>query len=85
MARKTYPSDVTNDEWWVLAPHIPPAKPGGRPRETDMRAVVNAIRYVHLSYNGHGIQAVNPRTPEGGGRPPGGWPWRRSRAGGVTR
>lgn len=46
MARKTYPSDLTNEEWLVLAPHIPPAKPGGRPRETNMRAVVNAIRYV---------------------------------------
>ena len=46
MARKTYPSDLTNEEWLVLAPHIPPAKPGGRPRETNMRAVVNALRYV---------------------------------------
>ena len=41
-----YPSDVTDDEWGRLEPLIPPAKPGGRPRETDMREAINAIFYV---------------------------------------
>ena len=41
-----YPSDVTDDEWARLEPLIPPAKPGGRPRETDMREAINAIFYV---------------------------------------
>jgi putative transposase len=41
-----YPSDLTDDEWAILEPLIPPGKPGGRPREVDMRAVVNGIFYV---------------------------------------
>ena len=32
-----YPSDLTDDEWELLAPLIPAAKPGGRPRQTDLR------------------------------------------------
>jgi transposase len=41
-----YPSDMTDAEWAVLEPLVPPAKPGGRPRETDMRAALNAIFYL---------------------------------------
>ncbi len=41
-----YPSDLTDDEWAILEPLIPPEKPGGRPREVEMRAVVNGIFYV---------------------------------------
>ena len=44
--RSAYPSDLTDDEWAILAPHIPAAKPGGRPREVEMREVCNAIFYV---------------------------------------
>jgi putative transposase len=43
---KRYPTDLTDPEWAILAPFIPPAKAGGRPRTTDMREVVNAIVYV---------------------------------------
>jgi transposase len=46
MARQRYPTDLTDDEWRVLEPLIPPAKPGGRPRSVDPREIVNAIRYV---------------------------------------
>jgi putative transposase len=45
MTRKPYPSDLNDDEWAVLEPLIPPAKRGGRPRTTDRREVINAIRY----------------------------------------
>ncbi len=45
MTRKLYPSDVTDAQWAVLEPLIPTARPGGRPRKVDMRAVVNAIFY----------------------------------------
>jgi putative transposase len=45
-ARKTYPTDMTDDQWELFAPCIPPAKPGGRPREVDMRDVLDAIFYV---------------------------------------
>ena len=44
--RQTYPSDMTDREWRLLEPWIPPAKPGGRPRKYAMREIVNAIRYV---------------------------------------
>lgn len=43
MCRQAYPSDLSDQEWDVLAPLIPPAKPGGHPRTTDMREVINAI------------------------------------------
>jgi transposase len=41
-----YPSDLTDAEWALVAPMIPPAKRGGRPREVDLREVLNAIFYV---------------------------------------
>lgn len=47
MNRKPYPSDLTNTQWRLVAPLIPPVKPGGRPRKYDMREVVNGILYVN--------------------------------------
>ena len=41
-----FPSDLSDDEWSVLAPLIPAASPGGRPRQTDMREAMNAILYL---------------------------------------
>jgi transposase len=41
-----YPSDLTDDEWGLVAPLIPPAKSGGNKRTVDMREVMNAIMYV---------------------------------------
>ncbi len=46
MKEKTYPSDLNDAEWQILKPLIPKAKPGGRPRTTNMRAILNAIFYV---------------------------------------
>jgi putative transposase len=46
MSRKRYPSDLTDSQWAILDPCIPPARPGGRPRKTNMREVVNAIFYL---------------------------------------
>jgi putative transposase len=46
MRRKTYTSDLTADEWTLIAPLLPAAKSGGRPRTTDLREVVNAIFYL---------------------------------------
>jgi transposase len=42
----SYPSDLTDQEWAILEPLLPPARPGGRPRTTDLRAVINAILYL---------------------------------------
>lgn len=41
-----YPSDLTDAEWALVAPLIPPAKRGGRPRTIVVREVLNAIFYV---------------------------------------
>lgn len=41
-----YPSDLTDAEWALVAPLIPPAKHGGRKRTVDVREVLNAIFYV---------------------------------------
>lgn len=41
-----YPSDLTDEEWAILQPLVPPARAGGRPRSTDMREVVDAIFYI---------------------------------------
>ena len=40
-----YPSDVTDEQWPLVEPHIP-VYPGGRPRTTDVRAVLDAILYI---------------------------------------
>jgi putative transposase len=49
--RRPYPTDLTDAQWALLEPLIPPAKPGGRRREVDMREVLNAIFY-HLRVGG---------------------------------
>lgn len=47
MERKPYPSDLTDPQWAILESWIPDARPGGRPRKTNMREVVNAIFYLN--------------------------------------
>jgi putative transposase len=46
MTRRAYKTDITDAQWQILEPLIPPAKPGGHPRTVDMREVVNGIFYV---------------------------------------
>ncbi len=41
-----YPGDLTDAQWARIAPHIPAALPGGRPRKTDMRHVLDAVLYI---------------------------------------
>ena len=41
-----YDTDLTDAAWELVAPLLPAAQPGGRPRTTDIRAVVNAIFYL---------------------------------------
>ncbi len=49
--RNAYPSDLTDEQWAILGPLIPAEKTGqgGRPREVDMREVVNTILYLNRS------------------------------------
>jgi putative transposase len=46
MTRRHYSSDLTNQEWAILEPLIPPPKPGGRPVADARREIVDAILYV---------------------------------------
>lgn len=41
-----YPSDLTDEEWALIEPLIPPAKRGGNKRTVDVREVVNGLMYI---------------------------------------
>lgn len=41
-----YPSDLTDGEWALIAPLIPPAKPGGNKRTVNEREIVNGVMYI---------------------------------------
>src|SRR3954471_17073153 len=43
--RQPYRTDLTDEQWKLIKPLIPCAKPGGRPRAVDMREVLNALLY----------------------------------------
>ena len=45
-SRLRYPSDLTDEEWALVAPLIPPAKRGGNKRHVNVRDVMNGIMYV---------------------------------------
>src|ERR1700730_12319016 len=58
-SRKKYPSDLTDEQWTIVEPLIPPAKQrprGGRPRQVDMRDVLNTL----FSLNRSGCQWDSP-------------------------
>ena len=46
MERKPYSTDLSDAQWALVEPLLPAARPGGRPRTTDMREVLNAIFYM---------------------------------------
>ncbi len=46
MARRAYPTDLTDAQWAILEPHVPTPKPGGRPAKHPRREIVNAMLYV---------------------------------------
>lgn len=41
-----YPTDLTDEEWALVAPLLPPARHGGNKRTVDLREVVNGLMYV---------------------------------------
>ena len=44
--RRAYDTDLTDAQWAILGPLLPPAPGGGRPRTTALREVVNALLYL---------------------------------------
>jgi putative transposase len=46
MSTRFYDTDLTDAAWAFVAPVLPAARPGGRPRTTNLRAVLNAIFYL---------------------------------------
>jgi putative transposase len=51
-SRKKSPSDLTDDQWAIVAPLLPPATSGprgGHPRQVDMRDVLNTLFYLNRS------------------------------------
>ena len=68
---KRYPTDLTDEEWARIEPFLPGAAKSGRPARTDLREVLNAIRYgplgrrladvaVGLSALADGLLVVSP-------------------------
>jgi hypothetical protein len=45
-SRRSYPTDLSDEEWAILQPLVPEAKPGGRPRAHHTRESLEAIFYV---------------------------------------
>ena len=46
MSTRCYDTDLNDAAWAWIAPYLPAARSGGRPRTTDLRAVLNAIFYL---------------------------------------
>jgi putative transposase len=47
MERKTYSTDMTEEQWDLLRPLLPKPSKRGRPRKVDLREIVNAILYLN--------------------------------------
>jgi len=46
MSRRRYPTDLTDAQWAILEPDVPPPRPGGRPPKHTRRELVDAMLYV---------------------------------------
>jgi transposase len=46
MTRRAYPTDLTDAEWAILEPLVPPPQPGGRPPAHPRRELIDAMLYV---------------------------------------
>jgi transposase len=56
-----YPRDLTDDEWALIKPLIPPVKRGGDKRNVDVREVVNGL--VHVLSTGCQWRAIPKDLP----------------------
>jgi len=46
MSRRAYPTDLTDAQWAILEPLVPPPQPGGCPPAYARRELINAMLYV---------------------------------------
>ena len=62
-----YPTDLTDAEWALVEPLIPPAKRGGNKRTVNMREVVNGLMYILGTGEAAkgSVHAVRGKTAEG--------------------
>jgi putative transposase len=44
--KRSYSTDLSDDEWWCIEPHVPPPNGRGRPKTHATRKIVDAIFYV---------------------------------------
>ena len=44
--RRSYPSDLTDDQWAIIEALLPPPRRGGRPEKHSRRAIVDVILYL---------------------------------------
>ena len=63
-----YPSDLTDEEWALVEPLIPPAKRGGRQRTVDVREVLNGVFYVLMVIRGTRIPVHDVAAAVAAGR-----------------
>ncbi|MDA1017589.1 MAG: transposase [Planctomycetota bacterium] len=49
MARTPYPTDLSDNQWQIIAPFFPKAVATGRKKTVDTREIVNAIFYINRS------------------------------------
>jgi putative transposase len=68
--RQPYPSDLTDAEWALIAPLLPPPVPAGAPRKVDLRELIHAISYVLTTGCAGKALPHDFLTPEGTVRDP---------------
>jgi len=62
MARQPFPTDLTDDQWQRVDPLLPRPESIGRPRQLDLREVVNAILFLlHADCGWRGLPASFPK------------------------
>lgn len=61
--RKRYPTDLNDKKWQLIQDLLPAALPGGRPRQVNLRKVVNAILYLVCSGCASRLLPINDFPP----------------------
>jgi len=64
-----YPSDLTDEEYSIIGPLIPPAKKGGNKRTVVEREVVNGLMSILSTGCQWAALPARRRRPKGGDRP----------------